>query len=62
MNQIYANALKNGKLIKSQGFNTPKGIYSLNYVRYEGEIYMFKYLYNKIVECCNLSKEKGEGV
>ena len=49
-------ALKNGEIIKSQSFETPKGVYVITLIRYRRDIYFFKDLNGKIVECFNVSR------
>ena len=56
------DAITNGKLLKTQGFNTPKGMYGIALIRHKGDIYFVKYLNRKLVECCNLSQLKGEDI
>ena len=57
MKKVFENALNKGKLIKYQGFKTEKGLYAIALISYRNDIFFFKYLDNKIVECCNLSKK-----
>lgn len=55
----FHKALNHGKVIKSQKFETDKGVYKIDLIRYQEMIYMAKYQNDKIVEVCNLSKMKG---
>lgn len=55
-------AITAGKVVKTQSFETERGTYAIALIRHKGEIYFYKYLNGKIVECCNLSKKKGEYV
>lgn len=56
MQPQFAKALKYGEIVKIQKFATMKGVYVITLVRYENEIYFFKDLNGKLVECCNLNK------
>lgn len=50
----HAHALKYGRVVKSQSFETAKGIYRIVLVRYREALYFAKYLDDKIVECCEV--------
>lgn len=54
-----AEAMKKGTLLKVQNFETAKGVYRLAYIRYNGDIYMFKTRDGVMLECGNLNKMKG---
>lgn len=54
------DALTNGKLIKTQSFTTPKGNYTLKFIRHKAEVYFFKYRDNTLIECCNLNQVRGD--
>lgn len=58
MLHIFTKAINHGKVVKTQSFETDKGVYKINLIRYENDIYFVKYQDEKIVECCNLSKVK----
>lgn len=58
MKTIYKKAMENGTIVKYQSFQTDNGVYVLFLVRYEGEVFMFKYKDGDLVECVNLSKAK----
>ena len=56
MRKDFAKAMENGTIIKKQNFFTAdRGVYQIIFVRYENEIYFFKYRNGVGVECCNLS-------
>lgn len=56
MKDEFIKVINNGKQIKLQTFDTIKGRYDLVFYNYVNDIYFFKLLNNKIVECVNLSK------
>lgn len=58
MLHIFTKAINHGKVVKTQSFETDKGVYKINLIRFEDDIYFVKYRDEKIVECCNLSKVK----
>lgn len=58
MLHIFTKAINHGKVVKTQSFETDKGVYKINLIRYDNDIYFVKYQDEKIVECCNLSKVK----
>ena len=60
MKPWYESAMKRGTVIKSQKFETPKGVYCISLIRYKDEIYFFKDLNGSIVECSNLNRFKVE--
>lgn len=55
MNAKFEKAANDGKVIKTQNFVTARGVYQLVFIRYKDEIYFYKHLNGKLVECCNLS-------
>ena len=55
MRKDFEKAAKEGTKIKDQNFVTERGVYQLVFTRYKNDIYMFKHLNGKMVECCNLS-------
>ena len=55
MRKDFAKAASNGIVIKNQNFVTARGVYQIIFVRYENDIFFFKYRNGKLVECCNLS-------
>ena len=55
MRKDFAKAVSKGAVIKNQNFVTDRGVYQLVFVRYENNIYFFKYRNGQLVECCNLS-------
>ena len=59
MKKAFIDAIFEGEIVKQQTFITEKGAYQLFMVRRENDIYFYKYLDGKMVECCNLSKAKG---
>ena len=58
MKYRFIEALKKGQIVKNQAFDTDKGTYKVTLIRYKNDIYFFKYLNDKVVECCNLSRAK----
>lgn len=52
-------AMRKGTLLKVQNFETDKGKYRLAYIRYDGDVFMFKTRDGEMLECVNLSKLKG---
>lgn len=56
MKDEFIKVINNGKQIKLQTFDTIKGRYDLAFYNYVNDIYFFKLLNDKIVECVNLSK------
>ena len=56
MRKDFAKAVSKGSVIKNQNFVTDRGVYQIVFVRYENNIYFFKYRNGQLVECCNLSK------
>lgn len=58
MKYRFIEALKNGEVVKSQTFETDKGVYQITLIRYKNDIYYFKYRNGKIVECNNLTRSK----
>ena len=59
MKKEFIDAIFEGEIVKQQTFITEKGAYQLFMVRRENDIYFYKYLDGKMVECRNLSKAKG---
>ena len=59
MRKDFEKAANEGKVIKTQNFVTARGVYQIVMINYKGEIYFYKHLNGKIVECCNLSKASG---
>lgn len=59
MKKEFIDAIFEGEIVKQQAFITEKGVYQLFMVRRENDIYFYKYLNGKMVECCNLNKAKG---
>ena len=59
MKDKYKEAIYNGDVVMVQQFNTEKGTYEIDLIRYNNEIYFFKMLNGKLVECCNLNTKKG---
>lgn len=55
MRKDFAKAASKGTVIKNQNFVTDRGVYQLVFVRYENNIYFFKYRNRQLVECCNLN-------
>lgn len=55
----HSKAAAEGDLIKTQTFETRKGTYELDFIRYRGNVYFFKSLNGKLVESCNLNAMKG---
>lgn len=58
MKYEFIEAYKNGDIVKDQKFNTDKGVYRITLVRYNNDIYFFKFRDGKIVECNNMTKAK----
>ena len=46
-----------GSLVKRNAFHTDKGLYVISIYNWKGDIYFYKHLNGKLVECCNLSKK-----
>ena len=59
MKKEFIDAIFEGEIVKQQTFITEKGAYQLFMVRRENDIYFYKYLDGKMVECCNLNKAQG---
>ena len=59
MKDKYKEAIYNGDVVMVQQFNTEKGTYEIDLIRYNNEIYFFKMFNGKLVECCNLNTKKG---
>ena len=59
MKQEFIKAVKHGRVIKEQSFETGKGVYKIFLSRYMDNIYFYKFLNDKLVECDNLSKMQG---
>ena len=59
MKQEFIKAVKHGRVIKEQTFETEKGKYKIFLARYLDNIYFYKFLDDKLVECDNLSKMQG---
>ena len=62
MKQEFIDAIENGEIVKHQAFLTERGGYQIALIRYNDNIYFFKYRNGNIVECTNLSKKKGKNV
>lgn len=62
MRKKFVKAAKDGDIIKTQNFVTARGVYQLIYVRHNGNVYMYKHLNGKLVECCNLNEIRGDAV
>lgn len=58
MKYRFIEALKNGDIVKNQAFETDKGVYQITLIRYNNDIYFFKYRNDKLMECSNLNKAK----
>ena len=58
MQHIFVKAINRGRVVKTQSFETDKGVYKIDLIQFENDIYFVKYQDGKIVECCNLSKVK----
>ena len=56
MREEFCKAIENGVPIKEQRFDTEKGRYELFFYNYKNDIYFFKLLHDRVVECVNLSK------
>jgi len=59
MKQEFIKAVKHGRVIKEQTFETEKGVYKIFLARYLDSIYFYKFKDNQLVECDNLSKMQG---
>lgn len=59
MKEKYREAIYNGEVVMVQQFHTEKGMYEIDLIRYNDEIYFFKVLNGKMVECCNLNTKRG---
>ena len=62
MKTEYVKAIFDGEVVKTQVFNTERGIYQLFHVRNGRDIYFYKYKNGKMVECCNLSTLEGKQI
>ena len=60
MKKEFIDAIYDGEIVKVQEFETKKGVYKLINVRNEADMYLYKYLDEELVECCNLSKLNGK--
>lgn len=60
MKYEYKDAFYHGKVVKTQSFVTPKGLYTIYLTGYKNDIYFFKTLNGELVECCNLNKRSKE--
>ena len=58
MKYRFIEALKKGEIVKNQAFETDKGVYQITLIRYNHDIYFFKYRNGKVVECNNLTRSK----
>lgn len=47
-----------GDLVKKNIFKTERGVYVIVIYNWKGEIYFYKHLNGKLVECVNLSKKE----
>lgn len=61
MRKDFTRAAENGDVIKTQNFVTARGVYQIVLVRYKNDIYFYKHLNGKIVECCNLNRLGSAG-
>lgn len=59
MKMEFIKAQNHGDVVNTQVYETARGIYELIFVRHNNEVYSFKYLNGKLVECHNLSKMKA---
>jgi hypothetical protein len=57
MKPEFVDAIKHGKVVRNQRFETPKGMYDISIVRHKNKSYMFKLRDGKMVECIDLNKE-----
>ena len=55
MRKDFETAANKGTVIKTQNFVTARGVYQIVLIRYNYDIYFYKHLNGKMVECCNLS-------
>lgn len=58
MRDDFAAAAMRGDIIKTQNFETERGIYQLIFVNHDGAIFMYKHRNGELVECVNLSECK----
>lgn len=58
MKYRFIEALKKGDVVKNQAFETDKGVYQITLIRYNNDIYFFKYRNGKLMECSNLNRAK----
>ena len=59
MKNSFIKAREQGVVVKIQTFETDKGVFRIELIRLNNDIYFFKYLNGNIVECSNLTKSKG---
>ena len=59
MKNSFIKARECGVIVKIQTFETDKGVFFIELIRLNNDIYFFKYLNGNIVECSNLTKSKG---
>lgn len=59
MKMEFIKAARHGKVVKVQEFETDKGKYTINLVRYQDNIYFFKFLNGNIVECDDLKLKRN---
>lgn len=50
--------LTQGEIVMNNTFTTDRGNYRITCVRYNNNVYMFKYRDNELLECKNLSTAK----
>lgn len=59
MKQEFIKANNHGELILEQNLETERGLYTFKLKRYNNDVYYFKELNKKLVECGNASKMKA---
>jgi hypothetical protein len=59
MKKEFIDAVKNGRILKTNKFETARGTYTIYIVRKDDTFYFYKVKDGKIVECVNLSEVEG---
>jgi hypothetical protein len=56
MKSEFEKAYALGSLVKSNNFQTDRGMYRIDLYLWNDNVYFFKYRDGKLLECCNLNK------
>lgn len=57
MKSEFEKARALGTLVKSNTFQTERGLYRIDLYLWEDKVYFFKYRDGELLECCNLNKK-----